>query len=75
MCAAGKARTGTPDGFEEARTQSWSTACHFLLVRIDGDQMVVRAIGEGEPGQTTLADIVRFDPSGTPLTTPIQVQR
>jgi tartrate-resistant acid phosphatase type 5 len=73
--AAGKARTATPDGFEAARTQSWSTACHFLLVRIDGDQMVVRAIGEGEPGQTTLADIVRFDPSGAPLTSPIQVQR
>ena len=73
--AAGKARGGTPDEPGEAHTASWSAACHFLLVRIDGDRMVVRAIGEGAPGATTLTDIVRSDPAGTTVTSPIHVQR
>jgi len=73
--AAGRARDGMPDRFEEAHTESWSAACHFLLVRIDGDRMVVRAIGEGRAAEPTLTDIVRYDRQGAALTAPIEVQR
>jgi tartrate-resistant acid phosphatase type 5 len=73
--AAGRAREGTPDRFEEAHTESWSAACHFLLVRIEGDRMVVRAIGEDTGDERSLTDIVRYDRQGTPLTSPIEVQR
>ena len=38
--------TGAPNRFDEAHTQSWSNQCHFLLARIDGDSMPMRAIGE-----------------------------
>jgi hypothetical protein len=44
--AAGKFRGGTPDRFEEAHTQTWSNRCHVLLARIDGDRMIIGAIGE-----------------------------
>jgi tartrate-resistant acid phosphatase type 5 len=58
--AAGKLRRSVPNGFEEAFTRSWSSACHFLLVRIAGREMTVRAIGElgDTPG---LVDVERFD--------------
>ena len=67
--AAGKFRGGTPDKFEAAGTRSWSAECHFLLVRIEGEQMTVRAMGE-TPGQ----DIVRFGPSGETITEPIVIR-
>ena len=44
--AAAKFRNHAPDRFREAHTKSWSAQCHFLLVRVDGDRMLVRAIGE-----------------------------
>jgi tartrate-resistant acid phosphatase type 5 len=71
--AAGKFRGGTPDRFEEARTQSWSNACHFLLVRIEGETMTVRAIGE-QTGDAAVQDIVRRGPGGLVDSTPISLQ-
>jgi hypothetical protein len=72
--AAGRAREGMPDRFEEAHTESWSAACHFLLVRIDGDRMVVRAIGEGTAGEPALTDIIRHDRQGAVLTPAIEIR-
>ena len=72
---AGKFRGGTPDRFDDARTESWSAECHFLLARIDGDQMTVRAIAEEAPGAASLADIVRRSPRGEVVTTPMDVRR
>jgi hypothetical protein len=65
--AAGKFRGGTPDGFREAGTRSWSAECHFLLATIDGERMEVRALGEQRPGDTGLPDITRRDPQGRVL--------
>jgi hypothetical protein len=66
--AAGKFRGGTPDAPEQAGTQSWSAECHFLLVRIEGDRMLVRAMSE-TPGQ----EIERFGPRGEPVTRPMEI--
>jgi hypothetical protein len=74
--AAGHLRTGTPDEFEAAGTQSWSAECHFILARIAGDHMTVRAIGESRGvGGTALADIVRRDRYGNPVTSVMEVRR
>ena len=73
--AAGKFRGGTPDRFDAAHTQSWSAECHFLLMRIDGDRMVVRAIAESADGATALSDIVRRDPGGAVVASPMEVRR
>jgi tartrate-resistant acid phosphatase type 5 len=73
--AAGKFRGGEPDGMADAHTRSWGAQCHFLLARIDGDRMVVRAIGEAQPGETGLVDITRFDPQGRPLASSIDIDR
>ena len=67
--AAGKFRGGTPDAFESAHTCSWSAECHFLLARIDGDRMPVRAMSE-RPGE----EIVRLGRHGEPVTAPIVVR-
>ena len=69
--AGGKVRLGKPDGTDEAHTVSWAPTCHFLLVRIDGDTMTVRAIGSETDG--TLIDISRFDPAGRSIEGPIDV--
>lgn len=73
--AAGKFRGGTPDGFAGARTRSWSADCHFLLARIDGDSLVVRAVGEADARSSALVDIDRRDPSGLLVSGPIHVPR
>jgi tartrate-resistant acid phosphatase type 5 len=71
--AAGKFRNEVPDQFVQAHTRSWSSRCHFLLVRIDGDKMVVRAVGE--LGSTaTLTDISRFAPDGTTISEPMVIR-
>jgi len=71
--AAGKVRERTPNRFEEAHTESWSAQCHFLLVRIDNHQMLVRPIGELTG---PLTEIERFAPDGRlavgPLTVTLQ---
>ena len=56
---------------EEAHTVTWAPTCHFLLVTIDGDRMVVRAIGD--TGSDGLADIERFDPEGNSARGPIVI--
>jgi len=79
--AAGKFREATPDRFEEAHTQSWSHHCHFLLVRIQGDRMRIRAIGPSTalgPGErardvAVLNDIVRWTPAGRAVSGPIEI--
>jgi hypothetical protein len=73
--AAGKLRRTPPDDFESAHTVTWATACHFLLVRIEGDRMRVRAIGDIETPDDQPLDIVRMDPSGKPHTGPIEISR
>lgn len=71
--AGAKIRRLTPDGFEEARTLSWSGECHFLLVTVDGDEMTVRAIGESPEGE--LVDIPRMTPAGELVQGPMVVSR
>ena len=61
----GRTRPERPRGFEAAHTASWSPLCHFLLVAIAGNQMTVRAIGEGASDHSALADIARYAPDGT----------
>ena len=56
--AGSKIRSGAPGRMEEAHTVSWAPVCHFLLVTIADDRMIVRAIGESAEG---LTDIERFD--------------
>jgi len=73
--AAGKFRGGTPDDFGSAHTLSWSTQCHLLVVRIEGDRMTVRAIGEHQPGAADLVDIVRRGPDGEIVTGPMEIRR
>jgi tartrate-resistant acid phosphatase type 5 len=73
--AAGKFRRTPPDRFEAAHTVSWSTQCHFLLARIQGDRMMVRAIGEIESPDDRPTDITRLDPAGRPVIGPIEVSR
>ena len=73
--AAGKLRPTPPGHFEEAHTVSWSAACHFLLARLDGERMVVRAIGEIDDPADPPADIIRYDPHGDAVTAPIEIRR
>lgn len=57
----GKVRSGRPGAMADARTVSWAAACHFLLVRIDGDAAQVTPIGgDGRP-------LALVDPDGAPL--------
>jgi tartrate-resistant acid phosphatase type 5 len=70
--AAGKLRRGRPNAFEDAHTISWSDTPHFLLVRIDGDRMSVRAIGEMADGR--ISDIPRRSPTDEFLAGAIEVE-
>jgi hypothetical protein len=70
---AGKFRAAIPDRFRDAGTLSWSAQCHFLLGTIDGDRMIVRAIGEPAEGGTDPAEIIRRDPAGEIVSTPMTV--
>ena len=69
--ASGKVNTSTPKKFAKAHTLSWAAACHFLLVKVDGNQMTIRPVGELRDGK--LADIERRDPSGAVVTGPVVV--
>ena len=69
--AGSKIRSGVPGRMEEAHTVSWAAACHFLLVTIAGDQLVVRAIGESDDG--SLVDIERFDVNSQRVRGPIVI--
>ena len=72
---AGKLRRTPPDNFAAAHTVSWATQCHFLLARIEGDQMLVRAIGELDTPNAPPIDLIRSDPQGAEVTGPIEVRR
>ena len=72
--AAGKvARDRRPDGFLAAHTVSWATDCHFLLARIEGRRMVVRAIAAMDEPAGTPVDIERFDAGGRPVSGPVEI--
>ena len=58
---------------DEAHTVSWASACHFLLVTIDGDRMTVRAIGDVDNGG--LREIERRRPDDGRVVGPIDVVR
>ena len=73
--AAGKLRRTSPDDFASAKTVTWATECHFLLGRIEGSRLAVRAIGDIEALTETPADITRFDPQGNSHVGPIEVVR
>jgi tartrate-resistant acid phosphatase type 5 len=72
---AGKLRRTPPDNFRAAHTVSWATECHFLLARILGDEMRLRAIGEQDTPAGIPTDIIRHDTDGHPLAGPIVVRR
>jgi hypothetical protein len=68
--AGSKIRSGAPRRTGEAHTLSWAPTCHFLLVTVTGDRMIVRAIGEsGE----ALQDIERFDVDSNRVSGPIEI--
>jgi hypothetical protein len=73
--AAGKLRRTPPDNFLAAHTVSWATRCHFLLARIEGTKLLVRAIGDIESLDEKPVDITRIDPQGQPHEGPIEVYR
>ena len=72
--AAAKSRERAPNRFAEAHTQSWSNQCHFLLARIDGDSMVIRAIAELTDAAAAVTEIGRLDPDDRPVVTPLVVR-
>ena len=73
--AAGKLRDMPPDGFDGAHTASWSTACHFILARIDGTRMTVRAIGAVDRPDQEPVDVTRRDRHGDVVLEPIEILR
>jgi tartrate-resistant acid phosphatase type 5 len=73
--AAGKLRRTPPDHFAEAHTVSWATECHFLLGRIEGNRMSIRAIGELNNPDPNPPDITRIAPDGHPMSGPIEIRR
>ncbi len=73
--AAGKLRRSEPDRFDEAHTVTWAAECHFLVARIEGDRMIVRALGETGAPDENPTDITRLDPQGRPHVGPIEIFR
>jgi tartrate-resistant acid phosphatase type 5 len=73
--AAGKLRRTPPDDFTSAHTVTWATECHFLLARIEGTRMLVRAIGDIETSDQDPTDITRIDPEGNPHVGAIEIVR
>jgi tartrate-resistant acid phosphatase type 5 len=71
--AGGKVRRARPNRFAAAHTASWATDCHFVLGRIDGDRLTVRAIGAIDDPSGMPHDIDRFDRDGNPVSGPIEI--
>ncbi len=71
--AAGKVRRGRPGGLEAAFTQSWSSDNHFLLAKINGRTMTVRAIGAIDDPSGIPTDIERFTAGGQSVTGEITI--
>ena len=72
--AAGKLRDEAPFNFAAAHTESWSAECHFLLVQIEGERMMVRAVAESPDAETPLIDITRRTPDGELVSGAINVR-
>jgi len=70
---AARTRQDSPSDFATAGTRSWSSQCHFLLVRIEDDRMEVRALGEANSAMPV--DIERHTPEGLPVIGPMAVNR
>ena len=64
----GDVRLKTPQKFLEAKTEAWGTGGHFLIVKIDGNQMEIRPIGE-------TADLPLKKPDGQKVDAPIVVTK
>ncbi|MNC92409.1 hypothetical protein D3C83_88350 [compost metagenome] len=73
--AAGKVRDTPPAAFADAHTASWATASHFILARVDGDRMTVRAIGAVDRPDHDPPDVERYGPSGEVVRGPIEIRR
>jgi tartrate-resistant acid phosphatase type 5 len=71
--AAGKLRSARPDRFAAAHTVSWATECHFLLAKIEGRRMTVRAIAALDDPAATPTDINRFTPEGDIVLDPVEI--
>jgi tartrate-resistant acid phosphatase type 5 len=70
--AGAKIRSDHPRDFTAAKTTSWCTDFHFLVVTIRGGQMTVRPIGILKDGK--LVEIERRDPDHRPHNMPIEIQ-
>ena len=57
--AAGKLRTEVPSSFRQAGTRAWAATGHFLLVRADGERVVLHAVAD-----ESLDPIELRDPEG-----------
>jgi tartrate-resistant acid phosphatase type 5 len=70
---AGKVAAAKPkrDRFSLAHTKAWAGTAHFLLGRIEGNQLSIRPIGERIGG--ALVDIGLEDADGNPVATPILI--
>ncbi len=73
--AAGKVRDTPPAAFADAHTASWATASHFILARVDGDRMTVRAIGAVDRPDHDPPDLERYSPTGELVRGPIEIRR
>jgi tartrate-resistant acid phosphatase type 5 len=58
--------------FDTGRVRAWAGSAHFLLGRIDGDQLTLRPIG---PTAEVLTDIPLEDPDGGAVPTPLRITR
>ena len=69
--SAGKLRTGKPKDFSAAKTVSWCSDCHFLLVTINGTKAAVQPYGALEANE--LKEINRLNPAGQSVNAPIEI--
>ncbi len=61
--AGGKVRLGEPSDFEEAHTDAWAAAGHFLVAELDAERMAVTAYAALGP-DGVLRELETFDPEG-----------
>jgi hypothetical protein len=64
----GDVRLKTPQKFVEAKTEAWGIGGHFLIVKIEGNRMEIRPIGE-------TADLPIEKPGGQKVDSPIVVTK
>jgi tartrate-resistant acid phosphatase type 5 len=72
--AGGKVRLAPPSHFAAAQTTCWAASGHFVIVEVTADQMVVTPMAT--LGATAeLAELMTFDPAGSPVAMPIVINR